>query len=200
MNNYIVYITYINYLPIKVRMSFTFASLTLADLALMSIHREVLPLGQPQEVAPATGSQTYQGHVKSTITHFRIAPYDHSSPIQCILLGPRTSITVIVDPRYPTWAYINTSNSLRGWVGIQHVSSAPAYVPAPASVAIIPSLFSTVALVPITHTYASPFMASPQVGCIVPRGSKLIVIAVTTCGQWFQLHGSNTWIPASWVQ
>jgi hypothetical protein len=56
-----------------------------------------------------------------------------------------------------------------------------------------------VALVPVTYTYTAPSVQSSQVGYIVPRGSALIVIAVSSCRQWFQLL-DNTWIPASWVQ
>jgi hypothetical protein len=162
-------------------------------------------LGQPQEeVFPTTGSNTYQGWVTDAINHFRVAPYYKLSRIPCIPLGPGTSITVILDSRYLTWAYVQVQGGLRGWVGIQHVSSGPAHVLAPSPAYVVAHSFSfsfsAAALVPITYTYMAPSVQSPQFQYIMPSGSILIVIAVSSCGQWFQLHRSNTWIPASWVQ
>jgi hypothetical protein len=182
----------------------SFATITLANLKAMGIlygdYSHALQLGQPrEEVFPATGSQTCKRIVKETIRHFRISPVDSIPFIQCTHLAPGTFVTVILDPRYPEWAYIQVSGGPRGWVGIHHFSSASAPTPSRAHVAHSFS-FSAVALVPITCTYTTPFFQSSQVGCNVPRGSILIVIAVSSCGQWFQLHGSNTWIPASWVQ
>lgn len=173
-----------------------FANLTPAHFAAMGIP-PARQLGQPQEVIPATGSPTYRRQVINAIKHIRISPFDHSARIQCTPLGPGTLITVILDPLYSTWAYVQVPGVLKGWVGRQHVSSAPAPSPAPTHVSVH---IGAVALVPITYTYALPSFRSPQVGYIVPRGSTLIVIAVSSCGQWFQLHGSNTWIPASLVQ
>ena len=182
----------------------SFAAITLTNLIEMGLTREgsfpALQLGQPrEEVFPATGSQTCKRSVKETIRHFRISPVDSIPFIQCTHLAPGEPVTVILDPRYPEWVYIQVLGGPRGWVGIHHFSSASAPTPSRAHVAHS-FYFSAVALVPITCTYTTPFFQSSPVGCNVPRGSILIVIAVSSCGQWFQLHGSNTWIPASWVQ
>ncbi len=177
----------------------------IADLLAMNIQYEgryAHQLGQPRKMVPMTGSETYQGCVTRTIMHTRDAPDDSLPCISCTQLFPGKPVTVIKDPKNPNWVFIKGSGGLSGWVGEHHVSSAPARVLAlaPAHGAVISTHFSAVALIPITYTHMAPSVQSSQVGCIVNRGSILIVIAVSSCGQWFQLHGSNTWIPASWVQ
>ena len=128
-----------------------FASLTRADLAAMGIpyadYSPARQLGQPREVFPATGSPTHQERVINAINYIRISPFDHSARIPCTTLGPGTLITVILDPLYSTWAYVQVPGGPRGWVGRQHVSSAPALAPPPTHVAVH---IGVVALVPIT--------------------------------------------------
>ncbi len=155
-------------------------------------------LGQPrEEVFPTTGSNTYQGQVTTVIVHIRIGPDDGSLLIPCPPIYPGTSITVTLDPTRPTWAYIQVPGGPRGWVGIQHVTSFPVPVPA-LSIAVHST--RVFALVPIMYTYASPCVISKRYDCIIPQGSGLFVTAMTSCRQWVQLDGSNTWIPARWVQ
>ena len=184
----------------------TFADLTLADLAHMNIPYDGLyarQLGQPQEkVFPTTGSETYQGCVTNAIKHVRVTPDDKFDHIHCTPLAPGTSVTVIKDPKYPTWVFIKVSGGLSGWVGGHHVSSAPARVlaPSPAYVVAHSTSFSAVSLGPITSTYTTPSFQSLQIRCIMPQGSILNVIAVSSCGQWFQLRELNTWISASCFQ
>ena len=141
-------------------MSLTFATITRADLAAMGIPCERYPparqLGQPREVFPATGSPTHQERVTMTINHIRISPFDHSARIQCTPIVPGTLITVILDPLYSTWVFIKVPGGPRGWVGRQHVSSAPALAPAPTHVAVH---IGVVALVPITRTYTYAFLS-----------------------------------------
>lgn len=50
------------------------------------------------------------------------------------------------------------------------------------------------------HTYTQPCSTSATATCNVQQGSILVVIAISADNQWLQLHGSNTWIPRSWVQ
>lgn len=185
----------------------TFATCTLDDLKAMGLTREgsfpALQSRQPREVFPATGYLPYWRRVKITITHIRAAPYLSNSKIRCTPLDPETPIMVIKDPKNPNWVFIKGSGGLSGWVGEHHVSSAPApppvHVLAPAHGAVISTSFNVVASGIITYTHMAPSVQSSQVGYIVPRGSALIVIAVSSCRQWFQLL-DNTWIPASWVQ
>ena len=172
----------------------TFAYLTANMLESMGIP-SARQLGQPREMGPGTGSRAHCGVVTHQISHFRIVPFDNSTPIHCAPLHPGTPISVTQDPVHPTWAYIQVPGGPTGWVGRQHVSS----VPVPALSIPIPHTHVT-ARVHITHTYASPCVTSPQVGCFVPQDSGLIVIAMSHCRQWFKLDGSNTWIHAGRVQ
>jgi hypothetical protein len=200
LNKYTVYIVYITYLLL---LKMSFADLTNADFLAMNIvneERYAHQLGQPRKMDPMTGSETYHGRVTVIITHTRDAPYLSNSKIRCTQLIPGNPVTVIKDPKHHKWVFIKGRNGQKGWIGIHHVSSAPARVLAPPpALAHVAIHFNVVALVPVTYTYTAPSVQSSQVGYIVPRGSALIVIAVSSCRQWFQLL-DNTWIPASWVQ
>ena len=57
-----------------------------------------------------------------------------------------------------------------------------------------------VALQWITCTYGQPYYTSQQYSCCVMVGNSIYAISVTSDMQWVQLHGTNTWIPRSWVQ
>ena len=50
------------------------------------------------------------------------------------------------------------------------------------------------------HTYSQPCYTSATAMCNVQQWSILEVIAISADNQWVQLHGSNTWIPRSWIQ
>jgi hypothetical protein len=50
------------------------------------------------------------------------------------------------------------------------------------------------------YTYSQPCYTSATAMCNVQQWSILVVIAISADNQWVQLHGSNTWIPRSWVQ
>ncbi len=51
-----------------------------------------------------------------------------------------------------------------------------------------------------TCTYTQPCSTRATAMCNVQQGSILVVIAISADNQWLQLHGSNTWIPRSWIQ
>jgi hypothetical protein len=180
--------------------SFTFANLTVADLTdadflSMGIH-SARQLGQPQEMTPQPGFPIQYGWVNGVINHVRRNPWDGSPPIPCPPIVPGTQIIVTLDSTRPFWAHIQGPGGLTGWVGRHHITC----VPVPAFVSIsIPHTHVT-ATGHITYTRAFPCFTSPMVGCDVPQGLGLIVVAMTSCGQWFKLDGSNTWIPAGWVQ
>lgn len=57
-----------------------------------------------------------------------------------------------------------------------------------------------VAVQQITCTYGQPYYTSQQYSCCVVAGDSVIIINITSDMRWIQLHGSNTWIPRSWVR
>jgi hypothetical protein len=57
-----------------------------------------------------------------------------------------------------------------------------------------------VALQLIACTYGQPYYTSQQYSCCVMAGDSIYAISVTSDMQWVQLHGTNTWIPRSWVK
>lgn len=123
--------------------------------ALTSGHYAVYPvrqLGQPVYVQPVLsqsvlGTMPYAGHTQqyptrmyqlvapvgmvycgilnpcNPPTHVRPAPVDNC-PVEQVIF-PTSSVQVTVDPRFPTWVYIECPNgaggTMKGWIGRQHV-------------------------------------------------------------------------------
>lgn len=62
------------------------------------------------------------------------------------------------------------------------------------------TVIQMVAVQPITCTYGQPSYTSQQYSCCVMAGDSIYAKSVTSDMRWVQLHGTNTWIPYSWVR
>jgi hypothetical protein len=170
-------------------------------------------------VAPRTGSPTYESLINQSIHHTRNAPYNQCITNPCNLQCG-TTVTITEDHQFPTWVYIRGAG-VTGWVGKQHVSaqalgvfaqfiaqnapSTPLPLPYGNSMGWLNSSYPCIKIISaqvttmgFTHTYTQPSFQSAPAMCVVPTGYSVVVTGMTMDNEWLRLD-TGTWIPRNWA-